>query len=397
MTRSPARSPAADRPELNSLASPATIAQLRRSLLDWYSRQGRDLPWRRPRDPYAIWVSEVMLQQTQVKTAAPYFQRWLVRFPDVQTLAIADRQDVLKQWQGLGYYARARNLHRAAQLVVNQHGGEFPRDFEATIALPGIGRSTAGGILSHAFDLPVAILDGNVKRVLARWTALDVPPNKALKPLWALSEAILDPGSPRDFNQALMDLGATCCTPKNPACLLCPWQDTCQSHSLGIAAERPMRETKAPLPHKHVSVAVIWNETGDRLLVDRRPAEGLFGGMWEFPGGKIEAGETPQDCVKREVQEELAIEVEVGKQLTTVDRTYTHFKVTLEVFYCRHVSGEPQTIACDEIRWVTLAELAELPFPAANVEIIEAIAAERGETISIAPQGGDAANASSGG
>lgn len=321
-----------------------------------------------------------MLQQTQVKTARPYFERWLLRFPDVHTLAAADLQDVLKLWQGLGYYARARNLHRAAQLIVADHHGEFPRDFDAAIALPGIGRSTAGGILSNAFNLPVAILDGNVKRVLARLVALDVPPNRAMSPLWELSETLLDRDAPRDFNQALMDLGATCCTPKNPACLLCPWQDTCQAHSLGITSERPMRETKTPIPHKHIGVAVIWNDRRDRILVDRRPAKGLLGGLWEFPGGKIEAGETPEACVKREILEELAIKIEVGEHLITVDHAYSHFKVSLHVYYCAHLSGEPQPIACDEIRWVTVAELSELPFPTANVKIIDAIVADSADS-----------------
>ena len=317
-----------------------------------------------------------MLQQTQVKTAWPYFDRWLVRFPDVQTLAAADLEDVLKLWQGLGYYARARNIHRAAQLIVQEYGGKFPRDRDAAIALPGIGRSTAGGILSNAFNLPVAILDGNVKRVLARLVALDVPPNRAITALWELSETLLDRNTPRDFNQALMDLGATCCTPKNPTCLLCPWQDTCQAHFLGITSEIPMRETKAPIPHKHIGVAVIWNKCHDRILVDRRPAKGLLGGLWEFPGGKIEAGETPEACVKREIREELAIEIEVGQHLITVDHAYSHFKVSLQVYNCTHLSGEPQPLACDEIRWVTVAELAELPFPAANVKIIDAIVAD---------------------
>ena len=352
------------------------LRSLRRSLLDWYATQGRDLPWRRNRDPYAVWISEIMLQQTQVKTAWPYFERWLLRFPDVYTLAAADLETVLKVWQGLGYYARARNLHRAAQAIVADHQGEFPRDFDAAIALPGIGRSTAGGILSHAFNLPVAILDGNVKRVLARLVALDVPPSRAMSRLWQLSETLLDRDAPRDFNQALMDLGATCCTPKNPACLLCPWQDTCQAHLFGQTSELPMRETKTPIPHKHIGVAVIWNDRRDRILVDRRPPEGLLGGLWEFPGGKIEAGETPEACVKREILEELAIEIEVGQHLITVDHAYSHFKVSLHVYYCTHLSGEPQPIACDEIRWVTVAELSELPFPAANVKIIDAIVAD---------------------
>jgi A/G-specific adenine glycosylase len=352
---------------------PLEITQeLRRSLLTWYGESGRDLPWRRSRDPYCIWVSEIMLQQTQVKTVVPYFQRWLEQFPTVQALAIASQQQVLKAWEGLGYYARARNLHRAAQVVVEQHGGVFPTDLDAVLALPGIGQTTAGGILSAAFNQPVPILDGNVKRVLARLVALETPPNKALKQLWQLSTLLLDPQQARDFNQALMDLGATICTPKQPACLLCPWRSHCQAYNFNMQNELPLSETRAPIPHKSIGVAVIWNDQ-QQILIDRRRQEGLLGGLWEFPGGKVEPGETVEACIRREIQEELAIDIAVGDHLITVDHTYTHFRVTLNVYHCQHISGEPQPIECDEIRWVTLDEIDQYPFPKANLQIIEAL------------------------
>ena len=313
-----------------------------------------------------------MLQQTQVKTVIPYYHRWLDRFGDIQALAAADLQDVLKVWQGLGYYARARNLHKAAGEVVSQHNGIFPDRFEEVLALPGIGRSTAGGILSAAFNQPVPILDGNVKRVLARLVALPVPPAKALNDLWQLSETLLDTQQPRNFNQALMDLGATLCTPKNPACLLCPWRTSCAAYNLEKQSEIPMRETRSPIPHKQIGVAVIWNDER-QILIDRRRPEGLLGGLWEFPGGKIEPGETVEACVRREIQEELGIEVTVGDRLITVEHAYTHFRVTLYVHHCQYVSGEPRPIECDEIRWVSVDELDEYPFPKANTRIIEAI------------------------
>lgn len=350
----------------------SAISSLRQSLLGWYRQSGRDLPWRHSREPYAIWVSEIMLQQTQVKTVIPYYQRWLELFPTVQALAAASQQQVLKAWQGLGYYARARNLHRAAQAIVLEHNGIFPDQLTAVMSLPGIGQTTAGGILSAAFNQPVPILDGNVKRVLARLVALPVPPAKAIAFLWHLSETILDPVHPRDFNQALMDLGATICTPRNPACLLCPWNAHCQALNLGLQAELPMSETRPPLPHKRIGVAVIWDDRG-QILIDRRRQEGLLGGLWEFPGGKLEPGETIPDCIRREIQEELGIEIEVGDRLVTVDHTYSHFRVTLEVHHCRHLSGEPQLIECDEVRWVTLEEIDRYPFPKANVTIIESL------------------------
>ena len=313
-----------------------------------------------------------MLQQTQVKTVIPYYHRWLDRFGDIKALAAADLQDVLKVWQGLGYYARARNLHKAAGEVASKHNGIFPDRFEDVLALPGIGRSTAGGILSAAFNQPVPILDGNVKRVLARLVALPVPPAKALGDLWQLPETLLDTQQPRDFNQALMDLGATLCTPKNPACLLCPWRTSCAAYNLEKQSEIPMRETRSPIPHKQIGVAVIWNDER-QILIDRRRPEGLLGGMWEFPGGKIEPGETVEGCVRREIQEELGIEVSVGDRLITVEHAYTHFRVTLHVHHCQYVSGEPRPIECDEIRWVSVDELDDYPFPKANTRIIEAI------------------------
>lgn len=351
---------------------PPTLQRLRQSLLAWYQQQGRILPWRQTRDPYAIWVSEIMLQQTQVKTVLPYYQRWLQLFPDVFALAEADQQQVLKAWQGLGYYSRARNLHRAAQKIVQEHQGQFPEQLDAVLKLPGIGRTTAGGILSAAFNQPTAILDGNVKRVLARLTALRVPPAQAQRQLWELSAALLDPASPRDFNQALMDLGATVCTPRRPNCDSCPWTTVCQAHLHNLQWSLPMREAAAPLPHKLIGVAVIWNEQG-QILIDKRPQKGLLGGLWEFPGGKLEPEETVAECIRREIREELGIEIEVGDRLITVEHAYTHFKVTLMVHHCRHRSGEPQPIECDEVRWVTLEEIDQYPFPKANVQIIAAL------------------------
>ncbi len=345
---------------------------LRQALLVWYADAARDLPWRRRCDPYAIWVSEIMLQQTQVKTVIPYYHRWLAQFPTIEKLASADLQPVLKAWEGLGYYTRARNLHRAAQEIIQHHGGVFPTQLKDVLALPGIGRTTAGGILSAAFNQPVAILDGNVKRVLARLVALPVPPTKATNQLWQLSESLLDRGHPREFNQALMDLGATVCTPKKPDCNSCPWRPHCQAYNRGMQSHLPMRETSSPLPHKNIGVAVIWNEQG-QILIDRRRPEGLLGGLWEFPGGKIEPGETVEECIKREIKEELAIEIEVGDRLITIDHAYSHFRVTLNVHHCRYLTGVPQPIESDEIRWVTLDEIDQFPFPKANTQIIAAL------------------------
>lgn len=348
------------------------IEELRRSLLNWYQHQGRDLPWRQTQDPYAIWVSEIMLQQTQVKTVVPYYRRWLEQFPTIEALAKAEQQDVLMVWQGLGYYARARNLHRAAQQIVADFGGQFPTDMVEALQLPGVGRTTAGGILSSAFHQPWPILDGNVKRVLARLAGLSVPPKNALSFLWKGSEQLLDPDEPKAFNQAIMDLGATVCTPKQPDCSRCPWLGICQAHRFNLQSVLPMSETRSPLPHKLIGVAVIWNDQG-QVLIDKRLQSGLLGGLWEFPGGKVEPNETIPECIVREIQEELGIAITVLEPLITVEHAYTHFKVTLSVHHCRHLSGDPQPIECDEVKWVGLGELDQYPFPTANQKIIAAL------------------------
>ncbi|MGB3613442.1 MAG: A/G-specific adenine glycosylase [Elainellaceae cyanobacterium] len=359
-------------PSTNLVWLTAESPHLRRSLLNWYGDHGRHLPWRQIQDPYHIWISEIMLQQTQVKTVIPYYERWLSAFPTVHDLAQADLQAVLKLWEGLGYYARARNLHRAAQVVVKEHGGNFPKTMAAAVALPGIGRTTAGGILSAAFDQPTPILDGNVKRILARLLALDAPPSRMLKSLWRCSEVLLDLDQPRNFNQAIMDLGATVCDRRRPSCQQCPWRSHCKAFHLNRQLELPMRESRPPLPHKIIGVAVIWNAQR-QVLIDRRRSEGLLGGLWEFPGGKIEAGETVPECITREIREELDIDVAVGEHLITVDHAYSHFKVTLTVHHCQYLSGEPKPLESDEVRWVGPSELDQYPFPTANQRIIDAI------------------------
>ena len=347
-------------------------AVMRQKLLDWYACEGRSLPWRDTRDPYAIWVSEVMLQQTQVKTVLPYYQRWLTVFPTIAALAAAPRDRVLKQWEGLGYYSRARNLHRAAQMVMAKHSGRFPISLQEVLELPGIGRTTAGGILSSAFNRPAAILDGNVKRVLARAIALPKPPAKALNQLWQLSEALIDPTNPRDYNQALLDLGATVCRPRQPECPRCPWQSHCTAFTTAQQHRYPMKSPKAERPHKQIAVAIVMKQdglNGTQFLIDRRPEDGMLGGLWEFPGGKIETGETAEACALREVKEEVGLEVEAIHELGAVDHAYTHFSVTLNTFICRHLSGEPQALEVADVRWVSFGDFKDYAFPVANQKI----------------------------
>ncbi len=330
-----------------------TRQDMRRSLLKWYQQEGRTLPWRNEPDIYRVWISEIMLQQTQVKTVIPYYERWLKTFPTVEDLAAADQQTVLKLWEGLGYYARARNLHYAAKQVVSEFKGKFPEDLENILTLKGIGRTTAGGILSSARNLPLSILDGNVKRVLARIIALDKPPAKALKELWEVSDQILDPDNPRDFNQAFMDLGATLCTQKNPSCGICPWQEQCKAFQLGTPTDFPRKAPKKEVPTKKLVAAIAFNAQ-DQVFIQQRPTEGLLGGLWEFPNHEGSVAD---------LLEKFFINAVYEKSLDTVFHAYTHFKIEVQpMVYRVEMTGE---------NWVAIADLHQYPFSKAHLKIIE--------------------------
>ena len=342
-------------------------------LLAWYRRHRRDLPWRRTRDPYAIWVSEIMLQQTQVATVMPYFERFIAAFPDVRALAEAPLGQVLKQWEGLGYYSRARNLHRAAKRITREHGGRLPATAEALRALPGIGPYTAGALASIAFGLDEPVLDGNVARVLCRVFRIRANPRAAPTQgkLWRLARRLIPKGQAGLLNQALMDLGATVCLPRGPRCAVCPLAALCLARAHGEQAALPVKARSRPVPHYDVAAGVI--RRGRHILIDRRPPEGLLGGLWEFPGGKRKAGETLEACLRREVREEVGIEVRIERPFMTVRHASTHFRITLHVFACRHVRGRTRALGCAEVRWVTLDALDDYAFPAANRRIIEAL------------------------
>jgi len=338
----------------------ASVAPL---LLAWYGRAGRDLPWRHSRDPYRVWLSEVMLQQTGVTAVIPYFEKFLARFPDLAALAAAPVEAVIELWAGLGYYSRARNLHAAARQLVTVHGGDFPRTLEELTALPGIGRSTAGAILSIAFDLPAPILDGNVRRVLCRLFAWQEDPRSsaAEKELWRWAAALTPADRPHDYAQAIMDLGATLCTPSAPACERCPLETLCRGHALGIAAELPRRRNKPKVPTR-IQVALLL-ERGGRFLVRRRSLSVMLAGLWEFPAASLAAGKTPEEvaaCLRREFGggEELLF-------AGGVDHAYSHFRLDLRLFR----AAAPETLQVAEgveSRWLTRAELAGFPLHGAH-------------------------------
>ena len=354
------------------------------SLLAWWELHGRRDPalkpwmftktghWPQPQDdlnPFECWIAEVMLQQTQLAVVLPYWRRWMAAFPTVEALADASLEQVRLQWQGLGYYSRARRLHEAAQTLA---AGPWPRDLESWVALPGIGRTTAGGILSSAFNAPLPILDGNVRRVLARLKGHERPPARDAALFWQWSEALLDPHRSRDLNQALMDLGATVCTPRTPDCGGCPWRGDCAAYAAGDPCRWPVTDAPKTLPFQVIGVGVVLNAAGE-VLIDQRLEEGLLGGMWEFPGGKQEPDETIDACIVRELREELAIDVVVEDHLITVDHAYSHKKLRFVVHLCTWLSGDPQPLASQQVRWVQPQSLGDYAFPAANARIIEAL------------------------
>ena len=338
-------------------------------LLRWYRREKRDLPWRHTTDPYAIWISEVMLQQTTVNAVIPYYERWLRRFPDIQSLARAPLSRVLKTWQGLGYYQRARNLSAAAKIIVSNHGGRLPGDAETLRSLPGFGAYTTAALLSIAFGRRAALVDANVRRVLMRLEGVREPVKSGDDRKWLDRLAPLLPARrPGDFNQALMELGALVCRPRNPLCLCCPFESGCAAFAAGEQEIIP--PPKALRTESLTAVVGVVVENG-RVLIQRRPAEGLLGGLWEFPGGKVEPGETLTEALAREMREELGVSATRLKPLLTVDHSYTRFRVTLHAFTCGLTSApkaDPR-----RRRWVRLSELRGYPFPSGNAKIVERI------------------------
>jgi A/G-specific adenine glycosylase len=351
---------------------------LSKALLVWYAANARDLPWRRTRDPYAIWVSEIMLQQTRVEAVLPYYERWMGRFPDVQSLAAASQEEVLALWEGLGYYSRARHLHRAAQVLVAEHGGQLPVTAAELERLPGIGRYTAAAIATFAFGADAIALDGNLRRILSRLFDLPLDPRtpEGEQRLLAQAADLLPRGRASEFNQALMDLGTTICTPRSPDCLHCPLAQACLARARRTQAQRPVRARRRPIPHRTVAAAVL-RRNGD-VLVGRRPEGGLLGGLWEFPGGKQESDETLKACLRRELREELGVKVVVGEEIAAFENTYTHFRVTVHAFECRLASGEPRPLDHSQIRWTPIARLGRLPMGKVDRAIARLIASAQG-------------------
>lgn len=342
------------------------------NLLQWYDQHRRDLPWRETSDPYKVWLSEVMLQQTRVDTVIPYYHRFLKSFPSIQKLAQAEQQEVLKCWEGLGYYSRGRNFHQSAKSVVKNSGGEVPSDYDQFISLKGVGPYTAAAVLSIAYNKKYAVVDGNVIRVITRYLGIedDIRGSQVKKAVQEFVTETIPSESPGNFNQSVMELGAIICKPISPHCDKCPLSTQCVAYNSAKTDIIPYKSKAKKIPHYHIGVGMILNQKNE-LLIALRPDDGMLGGMWEFPGGKKEKKEHIKETVFRELQEELGVDVTVYGKFKMVKHAYSHFKISLHAYWCSIISGEPQPKSSQELKWVTLDEIDRYPFPKANRTLID--------------------------
>jgi len=343
-------------------------------LLPWFDKNRRVLPWRTLRTPYRVLVSEFMLQQTRVETVTPYFRRFLRRFPTLSSLARAEGSEVLKLWEGLGYYTRARNLHRIAKTLVLEQGGRFPKTAAEWITFPGVGPYTAAALASLIDGENTGVLDGNVARVLCRLFTVNERPAVAAvrRKLTDLALALLPRGRAGPFNEAMMELGALVCTPRQPKCPSCPFHKVCRARLAGDPGAYPRRSPTRRIPELEVGAAVIFNSRGE-ILIARRLEKGMLGGLWEFPGGKREADETLPECIRRELIEEMGIELEVGERLTVIRHAYSHFRIRLIAHRAKVIRGRPRCLHCAGFAWVKPEAFDEYAFSRADRILIERV------------------------
>lgn len=335
------------------------------SLLHWYSKEKRILPFRDIDDPYKIWLSEVMLQQTQVETVIPYFERWIETYPTLESVANEQQEKLLKMWEGLGYYSRCRNFHKATQQVVDQHKGIIPNSFEEFRALPGVGDYTAAAVLSIAFHKPFPVIDGNVKRVMARRLGLRQLTNRNMSRIQRSLKMAIPDSYPGDFNQAMMELGARICTPKNPNCGICPISKLCKAFMSGSPESYPFPVKKRKVPHYTIVAGLIWRN--NKFYIQKRGPKGMLAGLWEFPGGKVENGESLPEALQREMKEECGVTPKILKKIGTIKHAYTHFSITFHGYHCEENGSTIQEQK--ESTWISPKEISQFPFPKANHKI----------------------------
>jgi len=358
-----------------SLAGVLDIPAFRRALLGWFAASARNLPWRRTLDPYHVWLSEIMLQQTQMDRAVDYFERFIARFPDLSSLDAGSEDEVLKLWEGLGYYTRARNLRKAARQVMERHAGVFPRAHKDIRALPGVGPYTAGAIASVAYNDPLPAVDANVLRVFSRLLDLDAPVDvpEVRRRIEAAAAELLDPADARGFNQGLMELGALVCAPRKPDCPACPVAGFCLARERGTQQSRPVLKPGPEIMRIHMACGVLASR--GRLYIQKRRPDDVWPGLWEFPGGVLEQGETPEEALVRELREETGLAVRPGAKIAVVRSSYTRYRITLHGFFC-HAGAQvdPEQSFClneaSEARFVAPAELSRFAFPSGHARLV---------------------------
>jgi len=368
MVRTPREAPA-------PLAGAFDIAGFRAGLLAWFAQSARDLPWRRTLDPYHVWLSEIMLQQTQMDRAVSYYTRFLERFPDIESLARAQEDEVLKLWEGLGYYSRARNLMAAARAILLEHGGVFPASFEAVRALPGVGPYTAGAVMSVAFNDPRPAVDANVERVLSRVLNIDRPVSEpgVKRRILAAAWELVPTGEARAFNQGLMELGALVCSPRRPDCPRCPVSGQCLALARGTVQSRPVPTARPETIRVDMACGVL--VTAGRLFIQKRRPDDVWPGLWEFPGGVMEDGESPEEAMLREFREETGLLVRPVGKIAVVRSSYTRYRITLHGFFCRAEPGQDpqhghQLHEAVEARLVRPQELTAFAFPSGHARLL---------------------------
>jgi len=355
----------------------ATTSELQSALLHWFSENSRDLPWRKEYLPYHIWLSEIMLQQTQMERVVRYFKRWIAAFPDIPSLATAEEQEVMRFWEGLGYYSRARNLHKTAEILCSRHDSTLPEDHAALLNLPGIGRYTAGAIMSLAFNRPYPIVDANVERLFSRLFNIETPVKEKSSHafIWQKAAELIPQGAARYFNQSLMELGAMICKPRNPKCSLCPVRPHCTAFRRNLVDERPVPgKAKETIPITMVTGVLI--HCG-KIYIQKRLADDVWPNLWELPGGSIEEGETPEEALLREYMEETGFRLDGVRKITTLKHSYTKYRITLHCYYCtladRQSVTPPVLHAAQEYRWVRPDEFSAYAFPAPHRRLIDRI------------------------
>ncbi|MGY4690544.1 A/G-specific adenine glycosylase [Salibacterium sp. K-3] len=347
----------------------STIHDFQQQLLSWYEHHKRELPWRQNQDPYRVWVSEIMLQQTKVDTVIPYFHRFMEWFPDPESLAYADEEQVMKAWEGLGYYSRVRNLQTAVKEVVEEYGGTVPEERSEFSSLKGVGPYTAGAVLSIAYEKPEPAVDGNVMRVFSRIFNIsdDIGKAKTRKRFEALVAPFLEGVKPSAFNQAVMELGALVCTPKSPGCLLCPVQDFCEARRQGTAEELPVKAKKKAPKAKDMAAVVLKNKDG-RMLIHQRGESGLLARLWEFPNTEVPGQQAREEALKQYLAEEYGVTAEIGEPLQKVEHVFSHLIWYITVF---EAWTDDTAVRNADSLWVTMEETEDYAFPVSHQKILE--------------------------